>query len=105
MYVKCAITLPISHFKVVYYFSVTKLGIASLMMSHDQSFKMYMIRMWKKLSSSQFIVAETITLFTPNYISIRNNIVSRTIYIFHALYYHFLIIIDIEYKYKHQFSG
>ena len=77
---ECALTLPISHFKkVVYYTSVIELGIASLMMSHDQSFKIYMtiwIRMWKKLSSSQFIVAETIRLFTPHDISIRDSIVS-----------------------------
>ena len=55
------------------------------MMSHDQSFKIYMtiwIRMWKKLSSSQFIVAETIRLFTPHDISIRDSIVSMSIQIF-----------------------
>ena len=54
---ECALTLPISHFKkVVYYTSVIELGIASLMMSHDQSFKIYMIRMWKKtIFLSQFI--------------------------------------------------
>ena len=90
MDIKCALTLPISHVKVVYYFSVIKFGIASLMMSHDQSFKMYMIRMWKKLSSSQFIVAETIRLFTPNNISIRDSIVSMIIYIFHT--FHCIII-------------
>ena len=81
---ECALTLPISHFKkVVYYTSVIELGIASLMMSHDQSFKIYMtiwIRMWKKLSSSQFIVAETIRLFTPHDISIRDSIVSMSIF-------------------------
>ena len=55
------------------------------MMSHDQSFKIYMtiwIRMWKKLSSSQFVVAETIRLFTPHDISIRDSIVSMSIQIF-----------------------
>ena len=82
MDVECALTLPISHFKVEYYTSVIELGIASLMMSHDQSFKIYMTiqtRMWKKLSSSQFIVAETIRLFTPHHISIRGSIVSMSI--------------------------
>ena len=85
-----ALTLPISHFKVVYYTSVIELGIASLMMSHDQSFKIYMtiwIRMWKKLSSSQFIVAETIRLFTPHDISIRDSIVSMSIQIFRISYH------------------
>ena len=60
------------------------------MMSHDQSFKIYMtilIRMWKKLSSSQFIVAETITLFTPHDISIRDSIVSMSIQIFRISYH------------------
>ena len=81
-----ALTLPISHFKVVYYTSVIELGIASLMMSHDQSFKIYMIRMWKKLSSSQFIVAEGIRLFTPHHISIIDSIVSMSNQIFYAYF-------------------
>ena len=97
---ECALTLPISHFKkVVYYTSVIELGIASLMMSHDQSFKIYMIRMWKKLSFSRSLfVAETIRLFTLHHISISDSIVSMSMY---SYSYNKLVLQMSSFNYKH----
>ena len=77
---ECALTLPISHFKVVYYTSVGYRVSDDVSWSIIQNIYDYMDKNVEKLSSSQFIVAETIRLFTPHDISIRDSIVSMSIF-------------------------
>ena len=77
---ECAPTLPISHFKVVYYTSVGYRVPDDVSWSIIQNIYDYIDKNVKKLSFSQFIVAETMRLFTPHYISISDSIVSMSIY-------------------------